>query len=42
MQEDGCPHAKMFQSWAEVEAKEYASEELKIERMKVWVDNHRK
>ena len=41
-QKEGCPHAKLFHAWSEAHDKEYVSEESKMVRMKVWMENNRK
>jgi hypothetical protein len=41
-QKEGCPHAKLFHAWSQAHDKEYDSEESKVVRMKIWMENNRK
>jgi len=38
---EDCPHKKMFMTWTETHDKEYESDEHMMERMKVWMENHK-
>jgi hypothetical protein len=33
-------NAPLFQTWAETHSKQYTTEAEKVERLKIWMDNH--